>query len=171
MKPLDDDHRRSMQMRRDDDDEDRIRKSIKKKKKKKANSALLWILLTGGGVLGLFGCCAVSIGGYVLFSIFHTPDIVGRGENREIIPIVYEFRADGTGQTEVMGFTVRFNYRLSGSELTITPTNVEARMMNMNLRQGMIQDTGPMRVIRDGNTLRLEESNRRGQILILRKIG
>ena len=163
----DDDGPRSKKKGRDDDDEDdEPRRIDKKKKQKKSGSPMMLILIIGGGILGLFGCCGCGIGGYFLF-VFGRPDIVGRWETTDMIPVVFEFRADGTGKTQVLNVETHFNYSLNGSQLTLTNTRATFGGMEVPLK-------GPaqvrFRVVREGDTLRLEDyQGRQGARLTLRK--
>jgi predicted Zn finger-like uncharacterized protein len=165
----DDDAPRSKKKGRDDDDDfdDEPRRIDKKKTKQKAGSPMMLILLIGGGILGLFGCCGCGIGGYFLFG-FGRPDIVGRWQSTDVIRIVYEFRADGTGKMEGLGVEAHFNYSLNGSQITLTNTRVKVGAMEVPAKDAAQVS---FRVVREGDTLRFEDYNgRQGARLTLRKI-
>jgi predicted Zn finger-like uncharacterized protein len=166
----DDDAPRSKKRGRDGDDEDEDdgpRRIDERKKKKKAGSPIMLILLIGSGVLGLFGCCGCGVGAYFLFG-FGRPDVVGRWENTDVIRIVYEFRADGTGKMEGLGLESHFDYSLNGSQITLTNTRAKAGGMELPVKDAVQVS---FRVVREGDTLRFEDYNgRQGARLTLRKI-
>ena len=153
--------------RRDDDDEDDEPRS-KKKKTNKAGSPLLLIGLIGGGIFVLLLCVGAGIGGYLLFGSGGGPDVVGRWEQRDIIVIPWEFRANGTGKVVAI-FTINFNYRQSGNEMTITFTGIEGVKgggpAKMNGRESL-----RVRVTRTGDTLRFEDLDGRQPPTTLHKV-
>ncbi|MBI2805153.1 MAG: hypothetical protein HYX68_09250, partial [Planctomycetes bacterium] len=170
----DDDDKPRAKKKPADDDEDDDDDSRSSKKKKKAGSPMMMILLLGGGALALLACCGCGIGGWFLFGPgFGPPDVVGRWENnpndnalKEVVKI--EFRADGTGETEILGGLQYFKYEMKGSEMKWTYTH--ARIGGVKIAAGGI----PVRkyVRRSGNTLTLEnlDGNMKGQIGVYHKV-
>jgi hypothetical protein len=166
-----DDEPRSNRKRRDrDDDDDDEPRSKKKKVKKSGSGAMMWILLAVGGVFGLLLCCGGGIGVYFLFpggfGPLGGPNVVGRWEHRDVIPIVYEFKGNGTGQVEAMGTITWFDYRQRGASLDMTPTRVQAFGMDLQVPRR----TNTINVSRDGDTLRMEGVEGRRGVVVLQRI-
>lgn len=157
-------------MRRDDDSDDRP--TAKKKKKNAGNSMTRTLLLVGGGAAVLLSCCCTfSIGGYFLFQSVSAPDVVGRWEGHVDAGFLkmkhaYEFRGDRTGTEETLVVT-HFDYRQSGSNLTITYTgvgNMKAQGIKVNGRSSVT-----FTVRREGDTLTLID-DAQGVPLTLKKV-
>ena len=127
----------------------------------KKTSPWLLILSIGGGIIGLCVCVGAAFVGYSYIDTgSQTPDIIGRWQNDQVLTIkaTYDFQRNGAGKLRIGDAAVDFDYRLTGSLLTIIPSHKAGGAKGLVVHSEEVQ----YRVARIGNTLEFSNPEKRG---------